>query len=187
MKTLRTAATLVMIVGLGALHKVEAQDLALSVRLRNDARVSAEVANDAEAAVARVYAKAGVAVTWVPARANLTIIVLGRAQAIALGQASDAMGFAPGSDTGRVHIAYILMHRVDEIAAGYHAEKAIVLGAAIAHEIGHLLLPRNSHSKRGIMRAVWNQADFRNAKRDELIFTADQVAQIRSELVARGN
>jgi hypothetical protein len=185
MNTLRTAAMLIVI-GFGAIQEVDAQELALSVRLRNDAGVSEEVLNDAKAAVSQVYASAGITLTWLPARANITVVLLRRDQAVNLRQANDTMGFAPGSETERVHLAYILMHRVDEIAAGYHAERDVVLGAAIAHEIGHLLLPRDSHSKSGIMRAVWNQSDFRNAKRGELLLTADQVAQIRGRL-AGGN
>jgi hypothetical protein len=30
---------------------------------------------------------------------------------------------------------------------------AIQLGAVIAHEVGHLVLPENSHSRSGVMRA----------------------------------
>jgi hypothetical protein len=79
------------------------------------------------------------------------------------------------------------MPRVNAVSAGYHAATDVVLGAAIAHEIGHLLLPHDSHSKSGIMRAEWNQSDFRNAKSGGLLFTADQAAQIRGRLVAKGN
>jgi hypothetical protein len=71
------------------------------------------------------------------------------------------------------------------VAEGYRADKGVVLAAAIAHEIGHLLL-FYAHSKTGIMRADWNQSDFRQAAHGQLLFTAEQGTQIRNRM-ASGN
>jgi hypothetical protein len=70
----------------------------------------------------------------------------------------DAMGFAVRDSTaaGRVGMAFVLFDRVEDSASSHHVSISRVLGQVIAHELGHLLLPVNSHSKRGIMRAVWN-------------------------------
>src|ERR1700682_765215 len=47
--------------------------------------------------------------------------------------------------------------------AGFHGirpeETGTLLGHAMAHELGHLLLGSNSHSVRGIMCAEWRTAD----------------------------
>lgn len=42
-------------------------------------------------------------------------------------------------------------------------EVAIILGCAIAHEVGHLLLGRNSHSVEGIMHGEWGAKELRLA------------------------
>jgi hypothetical protein len=41
--------------------------------------------------------------------------------------------------------------RVDSVASAFRTDKAVILGTAIAHELGHLLLPANAHSPAGIM------------------------------------
>src|SRR5207244_733912 len=94
----------------------------------------------------------------------------------------DAMGFAPGSEVRRGRVAYILAYRVDDVAQAHGMDRAALLGAAMAHEVGHLLLSINAHSKTGIMRADWNEEDFRRASVKQLFFTAEQGTQIRSRM-----
>src|SRR5262249_14531237 len=69
---------------------------------------------------------------------------------------TDVMGFAPVA-TGRFPRAYIFYNRVrgfSDLVEGMSSKGGIgiVLGHVIAHEMGHLLLPANAHSKTGIMR-----------------------------------
>jgi hypothetical protein len=56
-------------------------------------------------------------------------------------------------------------------ARRYHVKREVILGYAIAHELGHLLLPPNSHSVGGIMRA---SLDMKLAAAQRLRFTGDQ-------------
>jgi hypothetical protein len=56
---------------------------------------------------------------------------------------------------------------------------ARLLGFAIAHEIGHLLLGR-AHSEQGIMRANWTSNDLRRAAQGQLRFTVEQVRRMRA-------
>ena len=53
-------------------------------------------------------------------------------------------------------------------------EAPIVLGCAIAHELGHLLLGTNSHSDAGIMQPCWESNQFRQLMTGNLIFTTEQ-------------
>jgi hypothetical protein len=53
----------------------------------------------------------------------------------------------------------------------------MVVGAAMAHEVGHLLLPKNSYSSVGIMRE-----DLDLKSRRPLAFTPAQSAEIRKVL-----
>ncbi len=117
--------------------------------------------NTAQTIVRRIFAGAGVRAVWADARdkvqiegaLNLRVLLLSRemgerkietdgVQANVLGQASRG--------TGR---AYIFTHRVTRLAQRHEREVGRVLGRIVAHEVGHLLLPVNSHSKTGIMCA----------------------------------
>jgi hypothetical protein len=171
-------AGLVAMVVMGANRPAAAQNPTVTLQVRNDAHVDADVLAQAEAAVTDIYAKAGVTAVWTN-HAQLMVVIVPRARAEQLNHIPEAMGFAPGSETARGHIAYVLDHKVDDVAQGYRTNKAVVLGVAMAHEVGHLLL-FNAHSKTGLMRPDWNQADFRNAAQGQLLFTAEQGTQIRT-------
>jgi hypothetical protein len=117
--------------------------------------------NDAEIVARRIFALAGIRTVWVygsekapriEGALHLKVLVLSREmgeQKIAadsvgtnvLGQAAKACGRA-----------YIFSHRV-AMAARHQRDLGSVLGRIIAHEVGHLVLPENSHSATGIMSA----------------------------------
>jgi len=58
-------------------------------------------------------------------------------------------------------IASVYWNRVRSIAGEARIDPRPLLGRAIAHEIGHLLLNTNSHTPAGLMRATWSQAELR--------------------------
>ena len=58
------------------------------------------------------------------------------------------MGLAVPPDTVSISLEW-----VEKLASLGTAEEYQVLGAAMAHEVGHLFLGPNSHSLTGIMRA----------------------------------
>jgi hypothetical protein len=58
---------------------------------------------------------------------------------------------------------------------------ARLLGFAIAHEMGHLLLPAG-HSPSGIMRPDWNGDDLRHIASGSLQFTPAQANAIRAKV-----
>ena len=63
---------------------------------------------------------------------------------------------------------------------------AKVLGRAIVHELGHLLLGPN-HSPVGIMKSNWTPKDLDPAKLGMLMFTSEQGELIRSILKLQGS
>jgi len=89
----------------------------------------------------------------------------------------DSLGFAAPPDTASISLEW-----VENLTSLAIAEEYQVLGAAIAHEIGHLFLGPNSHSPVGIMRAGWDEGDLKRASQDNLTFTADQAKHIRTEV-----
>jgi len=59
---------------------------------------------------------------------------------------------------------------------------AVILGDAMAHELGHLLLGTNSHSESGLMRARWDQGNLAKAQKGTLSFSPVQALEIRRRL-----
>jgi len=59
-------------------------------------------------------------------------------------------------------------------------EAPIILGCAIAHEVGHLLLGTNSHSDVGIMQPRWEPNQFRQLMIGNLAFTPEQSKLMRA-------
>ena len=60
-----------------------------------------------------------------------------------------------------------------------------ILGAALAHELGHVLLGPKAHSSQGIMLAAWGRAELRLIARRLLCFTDRQGDRIRFAAAAR--
>ena len=74
---------------------------------------------------------------------------------------------------------------VKEEAAMAGVAPSEILGRAIAHELGHLLLRQPGHSRVGIMRARWSTKDFDRSPLGSLSFTPEQAESIRAEVQAR--
>ena len=54
-----------------------------------------------------------------------------------------------------------------------------ILGAAMAHEMGHILLGAG-HSPMGIMKPHWNEHDLRGVAWHQLLFTPDEAKHLRT-------
>jgi hypothetical protein len=61
------------------------------------------------------------------------------------------------------------------------AETPVLLGNVIAHELGHLLLGTQTHSKSGIMQAEFGERQIHDALVGHLGFTKDQGTRIQSQ------
>ena len=90
------------------------------------------------------------------------------------------LGFAESGATS----ATVLYDRVKAFARRYRMKRAVLLGYVMAHELGHLLLPPQSHSTAGIMRAT---IDLERAAARDLRFTPEQAAiVVRNVAVTAG-
>ncbi|SRR5579864_4027015 len=89
----------------------------------------------------------------------------------------DSLGFAlPDAEIG-VN-ATIFYDRLERFKESGELDLSTLLGHAIAHEIGHVLLGTTEHSTTGIMKARWNKADFQVAGFRYMRFTPSQRAAI---------
>jgi len=91
------------------------------------------------------------------------------------------MGAAVRTAEGNA-IAYVFYRRVQAEAQRYGVSPGQVLACAIAHEIGHLLLPLRAHGAAGLMRACWSRDEFRRAEHGQLTFLPSEVARIHREM-----
>ena len=67
--------------------------------------------------------------------------------------------------TGTGVLATVYVDRVERLARGSNGDLGTLLGRAMAHEIGHLLMGRAAHAVRGLMRPRWTRAEVaRNVK-----------------------
>ena len=82
---------------------------------------------------------------------------------------------------------YVEPARLRAVTDGAYFELPAILGAAIAHEVGHLLLGKQSHSSSGIMLAKWGPGQVRAANIGSLLFTATQSKLMQAEVEMRTN
>jgi hypothetical protein len=83
--------------------------------------------------------------------------------------------------------ATVFMNRVDRFAEVAQYSRSIVLGRAIAHEIGHLILGTDDHSASGLMREVWTVEQLLRNRPQDWQFSPAQTFELRSAWLAGGS
>ena len=86
--------------------------------------------------------------------------------------------------TGSATFATIYFQSIHRLSQAAGADEAQVLGYAIAHELGHLLLASHVHSDQGLMRPQWRERDLRRRRDSDWQFSAQDAAAIRDRLEA---
>jgi hypothetical protein len=94
------------------------------------------------------------------------------------------MGVALAADRNRAVVS-VYLDAVTDVARRYGLPVGMVLGIAVAHEIGHVMLPPPSHSPAGIMRPSWEGDDLRHAAGGDVAFTDRQAGLMRERLINR--
>jgi len=180
------------------------QGLRITVRVYDYAHVPPGTLRQAEEEATRIFHLARVESEWLDCPTSVEeaskypacepplgamavdLRILPQSMASRLRSSREQLGFAlPSARPGRASATWVFYHRVEELAEGKDASESQILGHAIAHEIGHLLLGPDRHSDHGIMRANWGTRDLQEAGRGQLFFTAEQGERIRAEVRAR--
>ena len=157
----------------------------ISVLLLNQAEVAPDTLERAKTEATRIYRGLGITLAWTDADAavdyRITVKVLARAIA---GKGIDgrAMGVAAGTKEQRGTLAYAFYSRIEDVTRSIGADIGLILGHVIAHEIGHLLLPYDSHARSGLMQGGWDQKQARRAEMGLVTFTPEEAALIRQRL-----
>lgn len=206
------AAGMAVVMGIGAAEpasarghaEAESDKMAITLRVYDYAHMSRPRLLDAEEVAAAILSQAGLEARWVdcptskaewdnypdchsPWQANDFVLkVLPKAMADLLPKGKDALGSTLECSIGAICSTSIFYHRVNRaFDGGGTASVPVLMGRAMAHEIGHLLLGENSHAAKGIMRGGWSDDDLTLAARPYLLFTPGQSRQMNSRLAAR--
>ena len=79
-------------------------------------------------------------------------------------------------------LATVFIDRTRRVAGDLGLDHRVLLGHAIAHELGHLLLATPTHGNAGLMREVWSRDELLGTHRDDWIFDPSDAAAIRRRL-----
>ena len=154
--------------------------------LVNEADVPSHVLSQAQDEASRIYQGHGIRLVWTNPDTErgdyrFTVKILPRTLT-GKGVDGRAMGVAPGTRETRGTLAYAFYDRIKEVTITIGADAGLILGHVIAHEIGHLLLPYNSHAKTGLMRGGWDTQQAMRAATGALTFTPKEAALILERL-----
>jgi hypothetical protein len=175
--------------------RLTADSPTIMILVMNHAGIGSDVLAEAQEVASEIYAAAGVKVVWtqpstapsLPSKFRLTMMIISKATLSNRSEASGVLGIAPGvNGSGRTTIAYAFHERIDQFARERGLSVAATLGCVMAHETGHLLLGRHSHSKSGLMRAVWEKYEALRIVAGLLIFNDSEAKQLRGNIPSAG-
>jgi hypothetical protein len=189
--------------------------LTLTIHVYNYAAVDDKTLAQAEQVAIGIFRKAGVEILWISENnqsgsvdhglitlSHIQLNILPSPMAAVLNLPDKVMGVAPGTERNR-QVIYVFYNRVEALSQKlatsrreasrnrfasfpiYPVATPQILGHAIAHELGHVLLNIETHSKIGIMRGDWNSEDLQDIYFGFLIFTSQQAEIIRKEVTRR--
>jgi hypothetical protein len=171
----------------------------ITIRVVNSAKVPQAKLVQGEKQAAYILGKAGVSLTWQDCSAGsagwqsgpcasslgatdfwMHIATWKPAAAVGEMLGFTALSRDAGTDDSVAGVYYPVVRK---LAESFGTEESEILGAALAHEIGHLL--GVGHAPRGVMCSHFGQSHIVQASAGELLFSAPQASQIRTEIGRR--
>ena len=176
-----------------AKHSLPQPKPVLTVLVRDLVGIDPAIRNIAKTQAIRILNQAGIELRWIDANSSedpnhltstsyLTVVIA--AQPPTGWTKRDAMGFAP-TRTGPYRRAYVFSTMITAFLHSFTPQSqsnyGIVLGHAIAHELGHLLILGDAHGV-GIMRANWAYREWEQALEGTLLFVPNHARALREGL-----
>lgn len=163
--------------------------LALVVRVYDAYGVPEDQLAAARTVVERTLNDAGVAVTWAQcpcdARVGAAELVM-RLAASSPASSSGSLGFSyVDVDRKAGTMATVFADRIRTLAGAAGASEAELLGRAMAHEVGHLLLGTRDHNREGLMRGEWTTIELARNRPWEWALSRRDGAKMRQAIVRR--
>jgi hypothetical protein len=173
----------------GSVATAQDRSSEITVLVNDSAGVKPSVLRNAEQEAARLFDAAGIEVQWVNcAQTNACRRILGPKEFVlhivpgGRTRSDFVFGEAFLGEDGRGQYCDVFFDRLQQTQGDVNL--AALLGAVSAHELGHLLLGSNSHSRIGIMEPRWGQEGLRNVGMGRLLFTLEQAQSMRNRLSA---
>ena len=88
-------------------------------------------------------------------------------------------------DAHAAWLSSVFTNRVAALASQAGIDPTLLLGRAIAHEVGHLLIGSTDHARAGLMRAFWSHAELTYGSGSEWVFLEKEARAMRSSLSTR--
>lgn len=201
--------------GRTAAEQAKENPLSLRIHIYDYAKPGMQVLARAKKEAARVFIKAGVDTTWLncaltieeletknacsgqSGATDLIIRILPPAMYPPVSSPTETFGYALVGGQATPRIASILFGNVERLAWSRDTKSVIhrsipheryvgiLLGHVFAHEIGHLLLASNQHSRRGLMQTYWNARVTEKAITHQLHFQPRESGTIRKQILQR--
>jgi len=169
----------------------------LTVSVFNDADVPLPVLAEARIRANLILQRAGVSVVWLdcgtpanrPLNSDCSALSFPQHLSVRLvstpsGGAQDTFGQSFQNAEGEGNYVVVYFRVLTALKSAEGIRTGDLLGFVVAHELGHLLLGRDSHSPTGLMSPVWQSAEMHQAARGNLFFTEEQQDLIRARYLA---
>jgi len=178
-------------------------DKQITIRVHNYAEANLSVLRHAERVAGDILRKAGVNTVWAEcpigqdfthdpicgkphSSLDFVFSLLPRSMSDRFHLRAAVLGFAIEVDgKGFGSSASIFYDVVRDSAAQRREDLDQLLGAAIAHELGHLLLGTNSHSTTGLMSAAWSTKQLIVVQQRGLTFSSADAERLQKAVLAR--
>ena len=161
----------------------------ITVLVNDSARVKPSVLRKAEREAGRMFDAAGIEIQWVNcSETNECRRILGPQEfvlhIVTGGKTLNDFIFGEAflGEDGRGQYSDVFFDRLRQAQGDVNL--ALLLGAVSAHELGHLLLGSNSHSRIGIMEPRWGPEGLRTIGMGRLLFTPEQARSMRNRISA---
>jgi hypothetical protein len=202
MRNLAPVAALVGLVSISPPVTLQADEGAtgiVTIRSYNTFSVSLREIDIARQAAGAAFRRAGIDTRWRECRTQLRRTETDRCDdVLRAGEVIVRVVTAPGPDGSRTLgasfvdplsgggvLATVFGDRVHAAAARGGGDAAVLLGRAVAHEVGHLLIGTSRHSRRGLMRAWWTDDELRRDAESDWVFSPRQGARMAETLIGR--
>jgi hypothetical protein len=175
----------------------------LPIRVYNNVGLPAEDLRTATLGAELILGRAGIAVAWIecwnrdaepamgaeicrrPAEADALTLRLPSSSSVRPAKVV-SMGYSLVRLEDRApFLATVYMDVVTSVALDANIDVLALLGRAIAHEIGHLLLNTTRHANGGLMREKWTQDELRRNDAADWEFREQDIAIMQAAVWAR--
>jgi hypothetical protein len=157
-------------------------------------RLALPVLVEAERQATLIFRRAGINVDWrycspgsekseracheIPTPTQFVMTIIGQNKP----STNDIFGVAFLGESGTGKYVDVFFDRITKLHREEGSNEASLLGAVIAHEIGHLLLGSHSHSQWGIMSPHWKADHLRRVGMGTLLFSPEQAFRMRARI-----